>query len=451
MPDQRSDIDRKPDLNTDFYKACAGVPAFGDVCEGVTDFWLDGLYQLSLCAGCLELEFTETDTLRRSVIRVAENYPVFLSLPPANYRIYYRLLSGFDDNLPIRIQAQRVELAQRLALYVRKIVSLHRLSPVEALKKVKAGLWGKRHKAAVGLSLGRAEAPMRRVRDYSITPAPPVSPLPADTLVSIIIPSKDRFDLLKACVESLSLIRFPAYEVIIIDNGSETAEMQACLQALRQRPEVRVFRHDIPFNFSRLCNLGAAEAAHDWLLFLNDDTEALEGRWLEALCAQALAKDVGITGARLLYPSGDLQHAGIASHLLPGPGHPWRGAPESLWRSHPLLSQACEVDAVTGACLMVTKSLFWQLGGFNETDFAISLNDVDLCLRARECGYRVIYTPEATLLHKEGQSRRADDHESEQPRRQSELRAFVRRHPVAARRSVYYPPALPRDTDQGDI
>jgi|GEM_PF-6018321 len=443
-------FDRKPDLTADFHAGCAGRSLPYDPFGGQTAFRLGGLYSFTTDAEGLEIEFTHTISLQRSLLRLRRGVTLYMNLPPAQYRLGYCLLSPSEE--PVQITAVKTGLWQKLSLYVQKLTRLRRLAPDQALRRLWAGL--RLVSGGAKVPVGLSAEPVMPLQVQALAayerPVPLAGKVPPDMAVSIIIPTKDRHDLLRACIESLSLIRFPAYEVIIIDNGSRTPEMQACLRALAQRPDVRVLRHDIEFNFSRLCNIGAEAARHDWLVFLNDDTEALDGDWLQALCAQALGDRVGIVGARLLYPSGDLQHAGIASHLLPGPGHPWRGASETVWRTHPLLAQAGEVDAVTAACLMVSKALFCRLNGFDENDFGVSLNDVDLCLRAREAGYRVIYTPEATLWHKEGQSRRADDHAAEQPRRQAELAAFVRRHPEAARRSVYYPPHLPRDTDRGD-
>ncbi len=234
-------------------------------------------------------------------------------------------------------------------------------------------------------------------------------------------------------------------DIIIVDNGATDPAVLAGLERLAARSDVRVIRHDAPFNFAELCNLGARQARYDTLLFLNDDVEALDGDWLGAMLAFTARPDVGVVGARLLYPSRDLQHAGVATNLIPGPGHPWRGMGEAEWREHPLIAAAGEVDAVTGACLMIGRALFDALGGFDQQAFAVTLNDVDLCLKARARGLKVVYAPQATLLHKEGQSRRRDDDLAEQVRRERELAVFYDRYPEAARRSVFYPVWLRRD------
>ncbi|BEV11614.1 hypothetical protein ATDW_21100 [Asticcacaulis sp. DW145] len=265
--------------------------------------------------------------------------------------------------------------------------------------------------------------------------------------MSIIIPTKIRHDLLSECLRSLKQIDGVKYEIIIVDNGATDAEMLTLLKEQAREFKTRVIRHEIPFNFSTLCNLGATEAQYPLLLFLNDDIEALDGNWLKSMCSFVLREDVGVVGARLLYPSGDLQHGGIATHFLPGPGHPWRHLKEEAWREHPLLCTAGDVDAVTGACLLIRKTLFDHVGGFDETRFAITMNDVDLCLKTRRLGLRVIFDPGATLLHKEGQSRPDDEREDQQARHAAELRAFLELYPDFARQSVFYPVDLRRDTE----
>ena len=292
---------------------------------------------------------------------------------------------------------------------------------------------------SVGLRTGPLVAPTRPSQAF---------PLDKDDAVSIVIPTKVHADLLQACIQSLALSPV-SKEIIIVDNGATRPDMIACLRDLSMRPGIRVLRHDAPFNFSELCNIGAQAARYPTLLFLNDDVEAVDAYWLTAMLAYAGRGDVGVVGARLLYPSGDLQHAGIATHLVPGPGHPWRGLPQNQWRGHPVIDRPGEVDAVTGACLMIRRDLFQQVGGFDEEAFAITLNDVDLCLKVRARGLKIMYVPQATLLHKEGQSRAADDSPTQAARRGRELKAFYQRYDVYAHESVFCSVNVRRDTDSG--
>jgi GT2 family glycosyltransferase len=150
-------------------------------------------------------------------------------------------------------------------------------------------------------------------------------------------------------------------------------------------------------------NLGAQAASGEILIFLNDDTEPLSGSWLDRLIGHAQRPDVGVAGARLLYPSGTIQHAGIVVGIGDGCGHIGRGA--VLAPYWPWLNLTRDVSAVTGACLAVRKEVFGELGGFDDL-FPSNYNDADLCLRARQMGYRVVYDPAVVLTHYEAQSRR---------------------------------------------
>jgi GT2 family glycosyltransferase len=156
------------------------------------------------------------------------------------------------------------------------------------------------------------------------------------------------------------------------------------------------------FNFARMNNLGAREAQGNWLVFLNDDVTPLEPGWLTELARHVARTEVGVVGARLLYPSGAIQHAGMVTGMMGGVGHSHRdtfGSPYWRW---PDLTR--NISAVTGACLAIRRSLFEELGGMDE-EFPVNFNDVDLCLRARARGYEVIYEPSAVLRHDESQTR----------------------------------------------
>lgn len=401
---------------------------------------LSGMCRFRALGGALEVEIVEVESLSRGVVYLRNDAALILFIPRGNYGFWLRSLDDGDGRLDITVMG----LEERIKFLLTKAFNLLHRGPFFAAQAVMGFLRrrGKVRAAQVVTSQPMAATPVISSRKVE-TPIP-VSDREA---VSIIIPTKVHAALLRQCVLSLELLRNVTTELIIIDNGANSPHMLQLLEELRTRPDTRVLRLDVPFNFSRLCNAGGGLAKHPYLLFLNDDVEALDGDWLSHMLGFATRPDVGVVGAQLLYPSGHLQHAGIASNLVPGPGHPFRLAPPEVCENHPLISKAGEVDAVTGACLLVRKDLFNDLTGFNEVDFAVSLNDVDLCLRARERDLKVIYAPQARLLHKEGQSRRDDDHPGERARRQSELAAFFRRHSVAARRSVYYPATLRRDGD----
>jgi len=194
---------------------------------------------------------------------------------------------------------------------------------------------------------------------------------------------------------------YPLREVIVVQHldGNPGA-----LQAVISRYRAERVAYSGRFHFSRMNNLGAGAAKGTILVFLNDDTELLDSSWLERLVAQVERPDVGIAGARLLYPSGTLQHGGVAIGVGVGCAHIGRNTSTAAphW---PWLDLTRDVSAVTGACLAIRTSVFHELGGFAEA-FPANYNDIDLCLRARDAGFRVIYEAGAVLRHHECQSRR---------------------------------------------
>ena len=236
--------------------------------------------------------------------------------------------------------------------------------------------------------------------------------LPPRWSCSAVIPTRDRADLLAPCLQSLWRSTEQArqqglqLELIVVDNGSVEPATAALLERWRQRlgEAFVVLRDDAPFNWSRLNNQAAARARGALLLLLNNDVEALESGWLEAMAAQALRPAVGAVGALLLYPDRTLQHGGLVVGLDGHAEHAYRQLPlrHGVHRGRSQL--LTRWDAVTGACLMLRKTLLERLGGFDE-GLPVEGNDVDLCLRLEQLGYRQLIPPEAVLLHHESQSR----------------------------------------------
>jgi GT2 family glycosyltransferase len=226
---------------------------------------------------------------------------------------------------------------------------------------------------------------------------------PASGRVSIIIPFKDRVELLYHCLTSLRRSTYRRRELILVDNGSTEPLTHSYLARVARR-RIRIVACPGPFNFSWLCNQGAGAARSDWLLFLNNDTEVITPDWLEHLLHAAGQPGVGVVGATLLYPSGVLQHAG----MFPLPDgrwdHAWRGFSADHAGAAGELAQVRSVPAVTGACLLIRRGLFEQLGGFDE-DRPLTHNDTDLCRRVHERGLMVAVTPHARLFHLESASR----------------------------------------------
>jgi GT2 family glycosyltransferase len=227
---------------------------------------------------------------------------------------------------------------------------------------------------------------------------------PGTPKVSIVVPTRNRLELLVPCMESLFRhTAWPDWELLLVDNGSDDPNVPACYDALRTLLGERVRILDFPgsFNFSAMNNLAARKARGDYLLLLNNDTECIHDDWLDALMAHAQRPGVGIVGARLLFPASlKVQHAGVVLGMTGTAGLVFA---QALAHDEPGYLGRAQADqeysAVTGACLLIRKSLFDEIGGLDEDTFKISFNDIDLCLKARQRGYRVVWTPFATLLH----------------------------------------------------
>ena len=263
-----------------------------------------------------------------------------------------------------------------------------------------AGLAGDEAQAVEGLSFN-----FFRIR-YKIEPA----------TVSIIIPTRDRVDLLTMCVESLlGKTRLPEgvrLELIIVNNGSSQSDTLAYFAELEQQGH-KVLDAPGAFNFSRLNNLAAAQAKGEFLLFLNNDIEIVEPDWLEAMLEPMAWDDVGVVGAKLLYPEiGLIQHAGVIIGFNGAAAHDHQFYPEyehghlTPGHHHAMLAVR-ECLAVTAACMLVRRETFAKVGGF-DADLQVGFGDTDLCLRLHQAGYRCLFTPYARLIHHESATRGYD-------------------------------------------
>jgi len=259
--------------------------------------------------------------------------------------------------------------------------------------------------------------------------------------VSILIPTRDG-RLLERCVDSvLERTTYPNYEVVIIDNGSVKPATAAYLSRLGDG--VRVLRDDRPFNYSALHNRAVPQTTGDVLLMLNDDTEVLEGDWLEAMVAQLLQPGVGAVGAKLVYPDGRIQHAGV----LLGPnalaGHVGQFQSRHDKGYFGRIALASEFQACTAACLAVRRETWERCGGMDE-NLRVAFNDIDLCLRIQEGGERVTYTPRAELVHHESVSRGDDQSGPNFVRFMSEVLWMRDRWGLQILHDPYYNPNLAR-------
>lgn len=225
--------------------------------------------------------------------------------------------------------------------------------------------------------------------------------------ITVIIPTRNRVDLLRTCIDGLARTDYPDLEVIVVDNGSDDPATLEYLAELPP-PQFRVLRDDGAFNFSRLNNRAAQLAAGELLCLYNNDIEVIEPDWLKIMAVQALRPEVGAVGACLLYPDGRIQHAGVVLGICGGAAHAHRllsPKAEGYFRRHALPQF---VSAVTAACLVVRRESFEAVGGLDEDNFAVAFNDVDLCMRLNQRGWQSLYEPRATLIHHESVSRGLD-------------------------------------------
>jgi glycosyltransferase involved in cell wall biosynthesis len=263
--------------------------------------------------------------------------------------------------------------------------------------------------------------------------------------VSIIIPTRDQASSLKKCVHSIfEKTDYPAYELIVLDNESYDSEALEFLAELKKRDGVRVERIDDAFNYSRLNNHGVELSRGSFVALLNNDVEVLHADWLTEMVSRAMQPKVAMVGARLWYPNGTIQHGGVILGAGGIAGHAHvglrRGEPGYFARAH--LAQ--DVSAVTTACALVKREVYLQVRGFNE-NLAVTFNDVDLCLRLREAGYRILWTPYAELIHHESASRGFDNSAPKQVRFLAEVDYMQSKWGHILQRDPFYNPNLSLD------
>lgn len=282
---------------------------------------------------------------------------------------------------------------------------------------------------------------------YRVLPA-----LPADTpLVSIIMPTRDGGAVLARAVESvLTRTRYPRLELVLVDNGSQTAETLDVLAQAASDPRVRVARDDSPFNFSSLNNRAVARSRGEVVALLNDDVEVLDGDWLTEMVSLALRPEVGCVGAKLLYPDNTVQHAGVILGIGGVAGHAHKRFPAAHHGYFGRLHLVHALSAVTAACLVVRRSTYDRVGGLDEA-LAVAFNDVDFCLRVRATGLRNVFTPYAVLLHHESATRGSDMAPERRMRFEREVRLMQARWRDALADDPYYSPHLTRDHEDFSI
>jgi len=246
-------------------------------------------------------------------------------------------------------------------------------------------------------------------------------------LVSIIIPNKDHTRDLDMCLKSIMKNTYDNYEVIVVENNSTEPETEEYYKNITSVcPKAKVLRWPGEFNFSSINNFGVKEAKGEYLLFLNNDIEAINNDWLDRMLGFCQREDVGIVGAQLLYPDGIIQHAGVVIGFGEIAGHAFVGLHPDECKAFGRAMLTQDYSAVTAACLLTKKEIFDKVGGFDE-EFKVAFNDIDYCLRVRELGKKVVYNSFAALTHYESKSRGAEDTPEKKQRFADEIRMFQER------------------------
>ncbi len=265
--------------------------------------------------------------------------------------------------------------------------------------------------------------------------------------VSILIPYRDHIEMTRECVAAIRRhTKGVAYEIILLDNWSSGPEAEKFAVEQANLPQTQVLRIAEPFNYSRINNLGARAAGHEFLLMLNNDVFVSDDAWLRVMLDEMLAEPlVGVVGAKLLYPGGEVQHAGVVLGVGGVADHAFRGIPGDApgYMMHNLAAQ--EVSAVTGACMLVRRAMFEAVGGFDERDLTIAFNDIDLCVKITQVGAKIIYMPDAVAEHRESMSRGDDTDPLKIARFMYENEVMRQRYPEILPNDPYYSPHFSRE------
>lgn len=276
-----------------------------------------------------------------------------------------------------------------------------------------------------------------------------VWPAPADwPHVTLVIPTRDHATLLRECIQSvLATTSYPSFDIIVVDNGSVEAATHRYFEELKGLGNVAVLSVPGPFNFSKLNNVAIHAARGDIIGLINNDVLAIHEAWLKEMVLQAIRPEIGAVGAKLLYKSGHVQHAGIACGIGLVAGHPHkfrdRDDPGDM---HRLVTPHC-VSAVTAACLVVDKRKYLEVGGLDEDHLAVAFNDVDFCVKLSAAGYRNLFTPYAELFHLESITRGLDTTPEKQKRYRAEADIILNRWPEIIKNDPYYNINLTRERE----
>jgi GT2 family glycosyltransferase len=297
------------------------------------------------------------------------------------------------------------------------------------------------HFDRVGLAATVGPAPGAEWYSRITYPLPDPAPM-----VSLLVPTRDKVELLRQCVEGLlGETDYPNLEVLVLDNNSQEAETLAYFAELEGRARVRVLSYDGPFNFSAVNNFGVRHARGEILGLINNDIKVIEPGWLSEMVRHAIRSEVGAVGAKLYYADDTIQHAGVVTGINGVANHIHKHLP----REHPgyfgRLRLVQNMTCVTAACLLMRRSVYDEVGGLDEANLAVAFNDIDLCLRVREKGYLVVWTPFAELYHLESASRGSDMAPDKIARFTREIRHMHDRWGTTLTNDPYYNPNLTLD------
>lgn len=271
-------------------------------------------------------------------------------------------------------------------------------------------------------------------------------------LVSVIIPTRDNKKLLSNSVESVLVNSdYKNVELLIIDNGSEEPDTLEYFKLLEADNRVTLIHDPRPFNFSRLCNLGVMKSNGKVIGLLNNDIQSISRDWISELTSHALREHVGVAGAKLYYDDDRIQHAGVVLGIKGVAGHIYKYSPRSYEGDHARLILTQYLSAVTFACAFFRREIFDEVGGFNETDLSIAFNDIDFCLRVRNRGYDIVWSPFAELYHLESASRGLEDTPEKQDRFRREIEYMQRTWGDSLLNDPFYSPNLSLNTEDLEL
>ena len=268
-----------------------------------------------------------------------------------------------------------------------------------------------------------------------------VSYLLPDTppLVSLLIPTRDGYEILFKCITSiLEKTIYPNYEIIILDNETTDAQTLAYFETLKVYDHIRILEYHYPFNYSAINNFGVQHAKGEIIGLVNNDVEVISHHWLTEMVSHALREDIGAVGAMLYYDNETIQHAGVILGIGGVAGHSHKYFPRHSEGYFSRLKIIQNYSAVTGACLVVKKSLYLEVNGLNEQDLTVAFNDVDFCLKLLEKGYRNLWTPYVELYHHESISRGQEDNPVKIERFNNEVSFMKQKWNIILKGDKYY-------------